>query len=167
VSTPFLGELRIFPYNFAPKGWAMANGQLLPISQNTALFSLLGTTYGGNGTTTFALPNLQGSIPIGAGSGYTQGQTGGEQSHTLTVQEMPTHNHPLAGSSVTATTNTPVSNVLATGSGVTPYGSGPANTTMSSTALSSVGNGQAHENRQPFLVLTVCIALLGIFPSRN
>jgi microcystin-dependent protein len=167
MSQPFLGELRIFSFNFPPKGWAFANGQIMSIQQNAALFSLLGTTYGGNGTNTFALPNLQGAVPIGWGGGNSLGQIGGEEFHTLTVGEMAAHNHSLVGSPATATTNSPVNNFLATGSGADPYGPAPGNTTMATTELGTTGGGQPHENHQPYLTVSVCISLTGIFPSRN
>jgi microcystin-dependent protein len=168
MSTPFLGEMRTFSFAFAPNRWALANGQTLPINQNQALFSLLGTTYGGDGVQTFKLPNLQGAVPIGWRDGTNSlGQIGGEESHTLTVGEMASHNHPLVGSPATATTNSPVNNVLATGSGADPYGPAPGNTTMATTELGTTGGGQPHENHQPYLVLSVCISLVGIFPSRN
>ena len=169
MSTPFLGELKIVSFNFAPTGYAFCNGQILPISQNTALFSLLGTTYGGNGVNTFALPNLQGQTPIHVGLGFTQGQTGGEATHTLTVSEMPAHTHALSGAGATGTTGNPANEVLATaplGLG-NVYGPATQLTPMSSTAIGTVGGGQPHENRRPFLVLNIVIALEGIYPSRN
>jgi microcystin-dependent protein len=168
MSEPFLGEVRIFPFNFSPRGWAFCNGQLLPINQNTALFSLLGTTYGGNGQTTFALPNLQGRTPIGFGQGpglssYQLGEGGGVETVTLTQQQLPPHTHPLMASSSAATTGTPgVTAALAT-PGVPIYA--PAQNLV---PMGPVGGpGQPHGNRQPYTVLNYCIALQGIFPSRN
>lgn len=166
ASEPFLSEIKIFSFNFAPKGWVGCNGQLLPINQNQALFSLLGTQYGGNGTTTFGLPDLRGRVPVHVGGGLVQGQAVGEASHVLTLQELPAHNHiPLASASP-PNANTPQNNFWASNTGFTPYAS-TANETMSSTALSPVGGNQSHNNLSPYLVLNLCIALTGIFPSRN
>lgn len=165
MATPYLSEIRIFSFNFPPKGWALCNGQLLPINQNQALFSLLGTTYGGNGTTNFALPNLQGMVPIHQGNGFALGQTGGEQNHTLIASEMPQHTHPASASSNVANQGVATNNFWANGNqpayAVSPDG------LMSSAAVSSVGGSQPHNNMPPYLVLTICIALQGIFPSRN
>ena len=164
MATPYLAEIRIFSFNYAPLGWAMCNGQLLPINQNQALFSLLGTTYGGNGVTTFALPNLQGNFPVHLGNGFVQGQVGGEASHTLTVPEMPAHTHPASASSTPANVGLPTGNLWATGNAAyTPT----ANTAMSPASIANTGGGQPHENRPPFLALVFCIALSGIFPSRS
>ena len=166
MADPFLGEIRIFSFNHAPKSWAMCNGQLLPINQNQALFSLLGTMYGGNGQTTFALPNLQGRVPMHVGGGRTQGEAGGEDAHTVSVSEMPTHAHQLSGSELTGNAPVPGGNVFA--SNVNALYGPPSNlVAMRPTVVSTVGGSQAHENRQPFLTLTCCIALQGIFPSRN
>jgi microcystin-dependent protein len=167
VSTPFLAEIKIVSFNFPPKGWALCNGQLLPINQNQALFSLLGTTYGGNGQTTFGLPDFRGRAPVHVGSGLVQGQSGGEEFHTLVQSEMPAHNHPVAASNRADANNTniPTNNFPATDP-VNAYRS-TLNTTLAPMTVSNVGGSQAHENRQPFLVLNFCIALQGIFPSRN
>lgn len=165
MSEPFLAEMRLISFNFPPKGWALCNGQLLPINQNQALFSLLGTTYGGNGQTTFALPDMRGRAPIHVGAGFTQGERGGESAHTLTISEMPAHTHAAQGSTATGTQKSPANNVWATNS-VNPYNSA-ANTTMAAGAITSVGGSQAHENRQPYTVLNLIIALQGIFPSQN
>jgi len=170
MAEPFLSEIRIFSFNFPPKGWALCNGQLLPINQNQALFSLLGTTYGGNGQTNFALPNLRGRVPLHSGSGFTLGQAPGEESHTLMPQEMPTHNH-----SVNAFGGAPDSNATSptgafyapTADNSTLYFSGNADSAMNAGVIGNTGGSQAHENRQPFLVLNFCIALQGIFPSQN
>jgi microcystin-dependent protein len=165
MSDPFLSEIRIVGFNYAPKGWAMCNGQFLPINQNQPLFSLLGTTYGGNGQTTFALPDFRARVPIHAGQGFTLGQAGGENAHTVTQSEMPQHIHFAFGSGTNGDTVIPVGSVLAGGSGI--Y-SGPSNlTTLAPDTVTNVGGSQPHENRQPFLVLTFCIALIGIFPSQN
>jgi microcystin-dependent protein len=174
MAEPFLSEIRIFSFNFAPRGWATCDGQLLPINQNQALFSLLGTTYGGNGQTNFGLPDLRGRVPFHFGSGgggsYSLGQKAGEETHTLTLQETPTHNHTLAAGS-NATTATagqanPVGNYLAN-SGKTVYVTAQPNSVMSPATVSNVGGSQPHENRSPYLTLNLCIALQGIFPSPN
>ena len=179
MSTPFLSELRTFSFNYAPKGWATCNGQLLPINQNQALFSLLGTTYGGDGRTTFGLPNLQGRRPTHTGSGLTLGQSAGEEAHTLIVSELPSHNHPMLAKAASALTNPagrePNANkVLAepqtSSSPPTPvniYGTGSPSGTLVNAAVGYTGGGQPHENRQPYLTLNICIALQGIFPSQN
>jgi microcystin-dependent protein len=153
-------------FNFAPKGWAMCNGQFLPINQNQALFSLLGTTYGGNGQTTFALPDLRGQAPIHRGSGHTLGEKGGEQAHTLTIPEMPTHRHVVnANSSATGGNNSPLNRFLGGGNNV--YQSPQNPTALNPGMVSPTGGSQAHLNMQPFLALNFCIALQGIFPSQN
>ncbi|UVO55770.1 phage tail protein [Sphingomonas sp. SUN039] len=181
MGTPFLGELRLMSFNFAPKGWAFCNGQLLPINQNQALFSLLGTMYGGNGVQNFALPNLQGRSPIHVGNGFTQGQAGGEEAHTLLITEMPSHNHVAQASNAVALANPagiiPTNTkavaqglVALAGGATTPaqiYGTGVPSGTMSADTISNTGGSQGHENRQPFTVLSWCIALQGVFPSRN
>lgn len=182
MSTPFLGELRIISWNYAPKGWAFANGQFLPINQNQALFSLLGTTYGGNGQTTFALPDLRSRVPISFGNGFTLGQAGGQEFHTVTISEMPAHNHFMtannsAGLAATAANSTPgatkfLAPAVAAKQGggtqnVNIYGNGSPNTTLNPASVTNVGGSQPHENRQPFLVLNIIIALQGIFPSQT
>ena len=172
MAEPFLSEIRIFSFNFAPKGWATCNGQLLPINQNQALFALLGTTYGGNGQTTFALPNLQGKAPNHFGSGFTLGQTGGEIAHTLTMSEMPAHIHTLTtklavtGQATNATQGTPTGNFWAN-SGKATWATSPPNAAMHPGAVTNVGGSQPHNNMMPYLVLNFCIALQGIFPSQN
>jgi microcystin-dependent protein len=167
VAEPFLSELRIMAFNFAPKGWAMCNGQLLPINQNQALFSLLGTTYGGDGRVNFALPDLRGRAPIHVGSGHTLGERGGEQAHTLTIAELPTHTHIAQGHSGIGNTFVPTGGLLAKVEGVDAYHTPTNLVPMSPSAVANAGGSQAHLNMQPFLVLTVCIALQGIFPSPN
>jgi microcystin-dependent protein len=164
MATPFLGEIKIVSFNFPPKGWAFCNGQLLQINQNQALFAILGTTYGGNGTTTFGLPNLQTKSPIHTGQGFSLGQTGGEQNHTLILSELAAHTHPAIGSSNAADQSNPAGNFWATGQ--TIY-STAANSTMAPQAVTNTGGGQAHNNMSPYLVLNFIIALQGIFPSRN
>ena len=167
MSEPFLGEIRAFGFNFAPRGWAMCNGQLLPIAQNTALFSLLGTTYGGNGQTTFALPDLRGRVPVHMGQGHglsnrIQGEQSGEENHTLIITEMPAHAHAQPASNAEQDTNRPGNAVPAKG-GV--YAGSTDGTVMD--ASTPTGGSQPHNNMQPYLVLNYCIALQGIFPSRN
>lgn len=169
--SPYLGEILAVPYNFAPKGWIVCAGQILPINQYQALFSLLGTTYGGNGTTNFALPDLRGRTPISSGQGpglsnYTLGQTGGEEQVTLTIRQLPPHTHQAYGSTTVATTASPAGDTWATQTRADLFSSG-GGTAMATGALASVGGGQPHENRSPYLVLNYVIALEGIFPSRN
>jgi microcystin-dependent protein len=169
VSDPFLGEIKIMSFNFAPKGWAMCNGQQLPINQNQALFSLLGTMYGGNGQTTFALPDLRGCTPIHLGNGHTQGEKGGEAAHTMTTSELTAHLHMASATSANATQKTPApaGTVGYAQSGQVVYG-GPSNLqAMSPSTVAAAGGSQPHENTQPSLGLNFCIALQGIFPSRN
>ena len=165
MAEPFLSEIRIMSFNFAPKGWAMCNGQLLPINQNQALFSLLGTTFGGDGRVNFALPDLRARVPIHVGSGHTLGERGGEQAHTLSIAEIPTHTHVASATSTLADTNASTNNLLA---GVNNGYTGPAALTpLLPSTIANVGGSQAHLNMQPFLTLTFCIALQGIFPSPN
>lgn len=168
MAEPFLSEIRIMSFGFAPKGWALANGQLLPINQNQALFSLLGTTFGGDGRVNFALPDLRGRTPIHVGSGHTNGERGGEQAHTLSIAELPTHTHVLSATSAVSTTNTSASNVMLAQSTAADLYSTAANLVpMSPAAVTNTGGSQAHLNMQPFLTLSFCIALQGIFPSPN
>ena len=167
MAEPFLSEVRIMSFVFAPKGWALCNGQLLPINQNQALFSLLGTTFGGDGRVNFALPDLRGRTPIHVGSGHTLGERGGEQAHTLSIAELPQHTHVLQGSSTTATLDLPTNNMFATTASTNIY-SGPTNlVAMNAGMVQNTGGSQAHLNMQPFLTLSFCIALQGIFPSPN
>ena len=165
MSEPFIAEIRVFSFNFAPKGWAVCNGQLLPINQNQALFSILGATYGGNGQTNFALPDLQGRIPVHPGAGFTLGQKGGQPTHTLSLAELTAHTHAPAASSAAADQASPAGNFWAR----QPYPAyaGSADTQMSAALILAAGGGQAHENLSPYLVLNICIALQGIFPSQN
>nr|WP_227467458.1 tail fiber protein [Nocardioides lijunqiniae] len=152
-------------FQHAPKGWALCNGQLLPINQNQALFALLGTTYGGNGQTNFALPDLRGRVPIHVGEGHILGERGGEQAHTLSVPEMPRHTHPDLASPVNGNTSSPAGAALAPVSGL--YGPPTGLTSLAPSSVSTAGGSQAHQNMQPFLTISFCIALQGIFPSPN
>lgn len=165
MSEPFIGEVKVISFNFPPRGWAFCNGQTLPISQNQALFAILGTTYGGDGISTFMLPNLQGRMPIHAGRGYSIGNVGGETSHTLTINEMPAHNHPAMAQSVASNPGSnPASSVWA--AYTQPLFNNTANTTMSPSAVGNAGANLPHQNLPPYLVLNYVIALVGIFPSR-
>lgn len=170
MAEPFLSEIRIMSFSFAPKGWALCNGQFLPINQNQALFSLLGTTYGGDGRVNFALPDLRARTPIHVGNGHTLGERGGEQAHTLSIAELPQHTHVLQGTNTNATQSGPAPNNSANGyarSGNQMYGAPQSLTAMNPGAVATVGGSQAHLNMQPFLTLSFCIALQGIFPSPN
>jgi len=168
MAEPFLSEIRIMSFVFAPKGWALCNGQLLPINQNQALFSLLGTTYGGDGRVNFALPDLRGNVPIHMGSGFTLGQKGGEQAHTVSIAELPTHVHTANATSNAAIKDTPPGgSLLGQSSGQFLYGATGNLTAMAPQSIANTGGSQAHLNMQPFLVLSFCIALQGIFPSQT
>jgi len=166
VAEPFLSEIRIMSFNFAPKGWAMCNGQLLPINQNQALFSLLGTTFGGDGAVNFALPDLRSRVPIHVGSGHTNGERGGQAAHTISIAELPTHTHFFSVQGASGNATTGASNFLANG-GSDLYTAAANLVAMNPAAVANVGGSQAHLNMQPFLTLTFCIALQGIFPSAN
>ena len=169
MAEPFLSEIRLFSIVFAPRGWALCNGQLLPINQNQALFSLLGTTYGGDGRVNFALPDLRGRVPIHVGGAHTLGERGGEQAHTLNIQELPTHVHLASATSASATTADPTANVFASPSSAVGAAYAPPNNlvAMAPGMMSNVGGSQAHMNMQPFLTISFCIALQGIFPSQT
>lgn len=173
MADPFVAEIRIFPFNFVPKGWAWCNGQLLPISQNTALFSLLGTTYGGNGTSNFALPDLQGRTPMHWGQGpglsnYDLGQTGGSDTVTLLDSEIPAHLHALNAANSDSYDQAPTNSQLAGAiGGILPYGNGPASVAMADAALPGIGGSQPHNNLAPYLTCYFAIALQGVFPPRN
>ncbi|HET9526148.1 MAG TPA: tail fiber protein [Pyrinomonadaceae bacterium] len=165
MSEPFLSEIKIVSFNFPPKGWALCNGQLLPINQNQALFALLGTTYGGNGQTNFALPNLRGRTPIHMGSGHTLGEAAGSTAVTITQQTMPQHIHFAQGSSNGGDSPTAANNLLA--SALNVYRQADNLTALEPTSLTNIGGSQPHNNMMPYLVLNFIIALQGIFPSRN
>jgi microcystin-dependent protein len=165
MAEPFLSEIRIMSFVFAPKGWALANGQLLPINQNQGLFSLLGTTFGGDGRVNFALPDLRGRVPIHVGSGHTLGERGGEQAHTISIGELPTHAHTLNATSTNGTQLIPLTNLLAPTPNQMYHTADNALQAMAPESVSNVGGSQAHLNMQPFLTLSFCIALQGIFPS--
>jgi microcystin-dependent protein len=178
---PFVGELRLFGFNFAPLGWAFCDGQILPIAQNTALFSILGTQYGGNGTSNFALPNLQAMVPIGQGTGpgltpFVPGETGGEQTHTLVVNEMPLHFHSLNALPVASVNTTPAAGshpsegrggARGTSFNVNMYTTNGPATTLNPAAVGAAGGGAPHDNMQPSLTMNWCIALVGVFPPRS
>ncbi|HXG59606.1 MAG TPA: tail fiber protein [Thermoanaerobaculia bacterium] len=167
MAEPFLSEIRIFSFNFPPKGWAFCNGQILPINQNQALFSLLGTTYGGNGQTTFALPNLQGRAQLHFGNGHLLGESAGASAVTITQQTMPQHTHLLNGTTNAGNQPT-VANAVPAALGLPMYSNAVSNlAAFSASSVTSVGGGQPHTNMQPYLVLNFCIALQGIFPSRS
>lgn len=181
MSEPFIGEVKIVSFNFPPKGWTFCNGQLLPINQNQALFSILGTTYGGDGRVTFALPNLQGRVPIHVGSGISLGERLGEENHTLTLSELPQHNHPVVAVPADApagapgrkpdnTKNLAEAHAVLSATSRAPvsiYGTGSVTQTFNPAAVTNVGGNQPHTNQQPFLVVSMIIALQGIFPSQN
>ena len=174
MADPFVAEIRIFPFNFAPKGWAWCNGQLLPISQNTALFSLLGTTYGGDGKSNFALPDMQGNAPMHPGQGpglslHDLGETGGSETVTLLESEIPSHSHGLMAATVSSTKSTPAGNsITRVGTGATPYkAAGSAQVTMAPNAISPAGGDQPHNNMMPYLTFYFNIALQGVFPPRT
>lgn len=172
ATEPFLGQIMYVPYNFVPRNWAECNGQLLPINQNTALFSLLGTTYGGNGINSFALPDMRGRVLLGSGQGpglsnYTNGQTGGKEAHTLTVNEMPGHNHTVNAVSAEGNQHLPTNALPANTKALDKeYSNFPPTVQMSPLMINPTGGSQAHENRQPYVVLKCIIALTGVYPSQ-
>jgi len=165
MAEPFLGEIRLAGFSIAPKGWALCDGQMLPINQNQALFSLLGTTYGGDGRTNFGLPNLRGRVPIHFGDGRSMGEAAGEEFHTLTVAEMPAHSHSLLGTTTDASQVVPNGNLL--GSYNNGYGAPASLVSLANSVVVGTGGNQPHENRSPYLVVNYIIALQGIFPSPN
>lgn len=172
MADPFVAEIRIFPFNFAPRGWAWCDGQLLPLSQNTALFSLLGTTYGGDGKSTFALPDLQGSAPMHPGQGpglslHDLGETGGSETVTLLESEIPSHSHSLSASAADGISQTAQNNQLATGINISQYAAAAALTSLSPNSLAPAGGDLPHNNLMPYLTFYFCIALQGVFPPRG
>jgi microcystin-dependent protein len=164
MSEPFLGEIKIISWNFPPKGWTFCNGQLLPINQNQALFSILGTTYGGDGMRTFGLPNLQGRMPMHVGNGIVLGELGGEQTHTLNISELPAHNHVPNGSSASPSLPSALGNQW---SSIPALYNATPNAAMNPACITATGGNQPHDNMSPYLVLNYIIALQGIFPSQN
>lgn len=169
MSEPFLAEIRIVGFNFAPRGWALCDGQLLPINQHQSLYSLLGATYGGDGQTSFGLPDLRGRTPIHVGNGRTEGDSLGEEMHTVSAAELPQHGHAARASEAAATepTVTGAGNEVIAAAGAPVYQDAVNLTTMAGGSVSGAGGGQAHENMQPYMTLNFCIALQGLFPSRN
>ena len=165
MSEPFLAEIRMVGFNFAPRGWAFCDGQILPINQNQSLYSLLGTTYGGDGQTSFALPDLRGRTPIHVGNGHQWGQKGGTENHALQVNEMPDHDHAWQATSDGGDAPIPTGNML--GAFANAYRDGTDLTDLASGTVTNVGGGQSHTNMQPYLAVNFCIALQGLFPSRN
>jgi microcystin-dependent protein len=167
VSTPYLGEIRLMSFSFAPRAWALCNGQVLPINQNQALFSLLGTQYGGNGQTTFSLPDMRGRMPIHMGGAYVIGQNGGEANHALSTAEIPTHTHAMPATAAVATAGVGPDAGRPAVAAHAPYRSGTLTPVVQARQTSLAGGNQPHNNMQPYLALNFCIALQGIFPSRN
>src|SRR5205823_8617023 len=167
MAQPYVGEIRMFGGNFAPAGWMFCKGQLLPISENETLFNLIGTTYGGDGQSTFALPDLRGRIPLHFGNGFTLAETGGAEEITLTVSQIPTHTHPLLGTSVIANDLNPGNNILGQTSTFDAYQSNGANVAMAAQNVTSTGGSQPHNNFEPYLCLNFIISLFGIFPSQT
>ena len=165
MAEPFLSEIRLMSFVFAPRGWALCNGQLLPINQNQGLFSLLGTTFGGDGRVNFALPDLRSRVPIHVGSGHTLGEKGGEPAHTISIAELPTHTHVFQASQANADTPIPTNNVFGTSNNM--YAGATNLIAINAGTITNVGGSQAHLNMQPFLTISFCIALQGIFPSRS
>lgn len=165
MAEPFLSEIRLMSFVFPPKGWALCNGQLLPINQNQGLFSLLGTTFGGDGRVNFALPDFRGRVPIHVGSGHTLGERGGAQAHTLSIAELPTHTHVLSASATDANASVPTNGVLARSTAKQPFHDPTSLVATHPSSVTNVGGSQAHLNMQPFLTISFCIALQGIFPS--
>ena len=164
MAQPYVGEIRMFAGNFAPAGWMFCEGQLLPISENETLFQLIGTTYGGDGQSTFALPDLRGRIPIHQGNGFILAETGGAEEITLTVNQIPAHSHPMLASGNAASQTSPSTNVLATPSVIDLYRAGGASSPMVPSSVSAVGGSQPHTNFQPYLCINFIISLFGIFP---
>ena len=171
MSSPYIGEIRMFAGNFAPAGWAFCQGQLMPISENDALFTLIGTTYGGDGQSTFGIPDLQGRVPLHQGTlggiTYTIGEQAGTESVTLTTNQIPVHTHALVGATGNGAQTNPSNNFLASSTLIKPYASETPDTNMAASAIGPAGGSQPHENMQPFLVISYIISLFGIFPSQT
>ncbi len=165
MAQPYVGEIRIFAGNFAPAGWAFCDGSLQPISENETLFQLIGTTYGGDGQSTFALPDLRGRLPIHQGNGYVLAETGGAELVTLTVQQIPSHTHPMLASTLTGTQNGATGNVLASGSSISLYRIGTPTAALAPQTIGLTGGSQPHDNMQPYVCVNYIISLFGIFPS--
>ena len=167
MAQPYVGEIRMFAGNFAPAGWQLCEGQLLPISENETLFQLIGTTYGGDGQSTFALPDLRGRVPVHQGSGMILAESGGVETVTLTVNQIPSHGHPFLGSTDLSATTSPTGQVLASSGvgGIFPYGTDAPQTSLAPASVSAVGGSQPHDNFQPYLCINFIISLFGIFPS--
>ncbi|MEP9360240.1 tail fiber protein [Sphingomonas sp. KR3-1] len=167
MAQPYVGELRIFAGNFAPAGWMFCEGQLLPISENETLFQLIGTTYGGDGQDSFGLPDLRGRLPIHQGNGYTLAQTGGAEEVTLSINQIPSHSHPMLGASGNGSQSNPKNNVVASSTLVKAYSGETPDTAMSAASITSIGGSLPHTNMQPYLCVDYIISLFGIFPSQN
>lgn len=167
MAQPYVGEIRMFAGNFAPAGWAICNGQQIPISENDTLFNLIGTTYGGDGRTTFAVPDLRGRAPMHYGNGYVIGQVAGTENVTLTTQQIPAHTHGMQASGGAPNSTSPTNSFLGTSSQVTMYFGDPPNVNMNANAISAVGGNQPHENMQPYLVINYIISLYGLYPSQT
>jgi len=167
MSQPFVGEIRMFAGNFAPAGWMLCDGQLLPISENDTLFNLIGTTYGGDGQSTFALPDLRGRVPLHQGNGSVLAETGGAETITLTVSQVPAHSHPLVGATSITNDTSPANNVVAQSNTLDPYQSTAGGSPMAAQSISSVGGSQPHDNFQPYLCINFIISLFGIYPTQS
>jgi microcystin-dependent protein len=167
MAQPYVGEIRMFAGNFAPAGWMFCEGQLLPISENETLFQLIGTTYGGDGESTFALPDLRGRIPLHQGNGFNLAQTGGAEEITLTVQQIPAHSHPMLGTTSIANDASPSNNVVAQSNTLDPFQSTAGGSPMAAQSINTVGGSQPHTNFQPYLCVDFIISLFGIFPSQT
>lgn len=169
MSSPYIGEIRMFAGNFAPAGWMFCEGQLLPISEYETLFNLIGTTYGGDGQSTFALPDLRGRLPVHMGGGYTLAETGGVEQVTITTQQIPSHTHALLATNGPASSTTPANQVLAAtqASTITPYGTDAPVVQLAATSVSAIGGSQPHDNFQPYLCIDFIISLFGVFPSQS
>lgn len=167
MSDPYIGEIRMFGGNFAPVGWAFCQGQLLPIAENDALFTLIGTTYGGDGESTFGLPNLASRLPVHLGAGFVLGQAGGEETVTLSSQQIPVHTHPVTASTGTGSQSSPTGNILAESATVALFSGNAPNQSLAAPTVQADGGSQPHDNMQPYVVINFIISLFGIFPSQS